>query len=133
MKKLISLVLAIAIAVSLFCGILPAQEVLALEDGVFLYTLDAGDATVTGYTGPGGSVVVPEKLDGYPVVSIGTSAFRNNTTLTSITFPASLTTIANGSNNSGGAFYGCSYLASVTFNDSAADIGNHRFSHHSMT
>ena len=93
----------------------------------FNYTISAGNtATVTGYLGDGGDVVIPANFEGYPVTTIAAGAFGNQHYITSITFPASLTSIANGS-VSNGAFYNCSNLAKVTFLDSAASIGNYAF------
>ena len=59
--------------------------------------------------------------------TIGAGAFAHCIRLAEITFPSSLTSIANGANNSG-AFYGCTILSRVVFNDSAATIGNYTFS-----
>ena len=53
-------------------------------------------------------VVIPSKIDGYPVTSIGEYAFCDCTGLTSVTIPNSVTTICRK------AFYGCSGLTSIT-------------------
>ena len=92
----------------------------ARAETVYTYTVAGGNATITGYSGPGGAVVVPGELDGYAVVSVAATAFRNNTALTSITLPASLANISNISNISNGsastgAFEGCTNLAKVAF------------------
>src|SRR5712672_3501673 len=46
----------------------------------FSYTNTNGTITITGYTGPGGNVIIPGTIDGLPVTSIGVSAlsFINN-------------------------------------------------------
>lgn len=53
--------------------------------------------------------------------SIGDSAFRNCSGLTSITIPDSVITIG------GGAFYGCTGLTSITIPDSVTSIGDSAF------
>jgi hypothetical protein len=60
------------------------------------------------------------------VTNISISAFNGCTILKYITFPASLIDIAAG-NASNGTFVGCTNLASVTFVDSIANIGNYAF------
>ena len=90
-----------------------------------------------------GEIVIPKKVNGVPVVSIGDSAFRDcNLTsitipdsvssiglcafcyclgLTSITIPDSVTSIG------AGAFGGCSSLTSITIPDSVTSIGGNAF------
>ena len=110
----------------------------------FDYSVEDGKATITGYTGDGGAVIIPDTIDGYPVVGIGNMAFDECTALTSVTIPNSVTsigqdafwacdgltsvTIANSVTNIGdSAFYGCSNLASVTIPDSVTSIGDSAF------
>jgi hypothetical protein len=53
----------------------------------FEYELsDAGEAFITGYTGGGEMVSVPEAIDGHPVTRIGDGAFEHCTSLTSVYF-----------------------------------------------
>src|ERR1035437_1394878 len=51
----------------------------------FIYTVASGNATITGYTGAGGVVVIPGTLGGNPVTSIGDQAFENCAEITSVT------------------------------------------------
>ncbi len=69
---------------------LPVQ---ALTFGDFTYTATATEATITGYTGAGGVVTIPGTINSLPVTSIGDYAFVYRTDLTSVTIPASITTI----------------------------------------
>lgn len=86
---------------------------------------DQGRATITGYTGPGGDVVIPAvMLNGtveHPTVGIGVGAFYECTSLTTVTIPDSVTTIGDY------AFYGCNVLTSVTIPDSVTYIGTNAF------
>jgi hypothetical protein len=36
----------------------------------FNFTINNGAVTITGYTGPGGDVTIPDTINGYPVTSI---------------------------------------------------------------
>ena len=62
------------------------------------------------------SVTIPNS-----VTTIGGSAFENCSALTSVTIPNSVTEIGSG------AFYGCSSLTSVTIPNSVTTIGNEAF------
>ena len=59
----------------------------------FNYTTNNGTITITGYTGPGGAVAIPDTINGLPVTRIGDSAFDGETSLTSVTIPNSVTSI----------------------------------------
>lgn len=65
--------------------------------------------TITEYNGTDTVVVIPPTISSWPVTKIGEDAFQDNTTITSVTIPASVTEI--GSN----AFAGCTNLTSVNY------------------
>ena len=89
--------------------------------GPYEYTASSGKATITGYTGSGGDVVIPETLGYCTVVGIGTLAFRECTTMTSVTIPDSVTKIDTS------AFARCSNLTTVTIPDSVLSLGSDAF------
>ena len=89
----------------------------AYQSGDFYYTEYEGTVTITGYTCPGGTAVIPPSINGMPVVYIGANAFNSCTGLTSVTIPNSVTSIGQG------AFYDCTGLTSVTIPDSVTSIG----------
>ena len=72
-----------------------------------------------------GAVTIPASVTyngtTYSVTTIGEDAFRNCTSLASVTIPNSVTTIGEG------AFSGCSSLTSVTIPNSVTSIGNYAF------
>ena len=82
----------------------------------FDYITNAGSITITGYTGPGGRVLVPSTINGLPVTSIASNAFENVYSLTSTHIPGSVTSVGNL------AFYNCRNLTSVTISGSATSI-----------
>ena len=83
----------------------------------YTYTTNSGTITITGYTGPGGDVTIPDKIEGLPVTGIGDSAFNYSTNLTGLTIPDSVTSIGEV------AFGRCFSLASVTIGSNVTTIG----------
>lgn len=73
------------------------------------FTFDATTGTIKKYNGNDTVVVIPPTINSWPVTKIGEAAFQDNTTITSVTIPASVTEI--GSN----AFAGCTNLTSVNY------------------
>ena len=116
-------------------------------DGIaWTYSVSDGAATIESIPNEStGDITIPSSLGGYPVTSIGHSAFSwcNSLTsvvipegvtsienfafdecsaLTSVVFPKSLTSIGSW------AFRNCSALTSVVFPESLTSIGSHAFS-----
>ena len=70
----------------------------------FEYTVEDGEAVITGYNGTASELIIPDEIDSYPVVGIADYAFYNNTALTAVYFPNTLRYIGEY------AFYGCTSL-----------------------
>src|SRR5450759_4016932 len=110
MRRLLSVFIAVCLVLSLFTGIfvsMPSARA-DITEGDYTYTVAGSNATITGYAGLGGAIVIPATLGGYPVTNIGDMAFYTCTALTSVTIPNSVTTIGTYS------FVGCTKLASFT-------------------
>jgi hypothetical protein len=84
-------------------------------------TNNDGSLNISRYTGSGGVVVIPSTTNGLAVTSIGTNAFQNCTSLTSVTIPNSVTSIGNE------AFFDCGSLTSVTIGTNVTSIGDFAF------
>jgi hypothetical protein len=134
------------------CSIIPIFFVLfgllsngrAETFGEFIYTTNDTSATITGYTGPGGNVTIPDTIGDKPVTSIGTWAFINCTNMTGIAIPNSVTALSayvfrgcSGLTNvvipnsvtsfEAGTFGGCSSLTNVTLPDNVTNITDDMF------
>jgi hypothetical protein len=87
----------------------------------YIYTTnDDGRITITGYTGSGGALTIPDTIDGRAVNSIGDNAFAG-AGLTSLTIPNSVSSIGDG------AFADCTSLTSVTIPDTVTELGRQAF------
>ncbi len=104
--------------------------------GRLYYSIGSNTATIvcpgtdwSSYTAfmPAGDIVIPASIThqgtDYPVTSIGGSAFKNDSNLTSVTLPNCITSIE------GGAFYMCTNLTTVSAIDSinVSSIGESAF------
>ncbi|GMO57720.1 MAG: hypothetical protein Ta2A_03210 [Treponemataceae bacterium] len=115
MKKSIAIVFVLALAL---CGMAGA---FAQSESDFTVSTENGKVTITKYTGKGGAVVIPAKIGGNPVTSIGWFVFSGCTGLTSVSIPAGVTSIGMS------AFENCTSLTSVTIPARVTDIGSSAF------
>jgi hypothetical protein len=87
----------------------------------FTFTTNNGSITITGYTGSGATVTIPDTIDGLPATSIGDSAFSYCSNLTSVTIPNSVTNIGSA------AFHSCTSLRGVYFLGNAPSVSSSVF------
>lgn len=110
----------------------------------FTYTVENGDATITGFTSSyPGPLPIPAALGGYPVTRIGNYAFVGSL-VSSVSFPDTVTdlgecvfghcdsltevTVPNGITDlRGEVFYGCRTLTNITIASSVTNIANAAF------
>ena len=118
-KKILLTLMVITIGLILFGTISVSAE----TEGIYTYTVSNGEATITDCdTSASGEILIPDTLGGYPVTNIGSRAFYNCGSLTSITIPDSTTNIGDY------AFSYCKNLTSITLPDSLISIGYGTFS-----
>lgn len=98
----------------------------AVVQAQFTYTTSSGAITITGYTGSGGDLTIPDTIDGLPVTSIGDSAFAVSwfmwPTIYSVTIPSSVTSIGDYAFASS-SVVSPSYLGNVYFQGNAPSVG----------
>ena len=89
----------------------------------FKYTINATGTAylVTGYSGTGTNVVVPDYFKGKPVRNINRDVFKNNTEIQRITIGKNVTYIGQY------AFYGCTGLTALTIPDGVKTIDDYAF------
>ena len=83
---------------------------------------DDGTVEIEQYNGSGGSLIIPKTINGKKVTSIGWTAFRDCTSLTSVTIPDYVTYIGTD------AFSSCTGLTSINIPNSVTTIGQSTFS-----
>ena len=87
---------------------------------------DGASVTITGYTGPGGAVIIPNSINNLLVTVIGESAFEPGspelgTNITSVTIPPSVSSIEDF------AFEVCESLTTLAIPASVTNIGQAAF------
>ncbi len=113
--------LCLAVALAMLClFLLPTTANAATENG-FTYTVSNGEATITDYNGSATDLTIPSTLGGYPVTTIGGSAFSGCSGLTNVVIPSGVTAIGDY------AFRDCTALRNVTLGNGVTDIGDEAF------
>lgn len=86
--------------------------------GSYEYMLyDDNTAKIVAYNGSESVLVIPDQFESYTVSCIGEGVFAENTSIVSVKFNKSLESIEDH------AFYGCTSLTEVVFNDKLWSVG----------
>src|SRR5260370_32598410 len=93
----------------------------AVVQAQFNWAFNGSEITITGYTGPGGDVTIPDTINGWPVKTIGNGAFYDNDFVTSVTIPNSVIVIGED------AFDSCTSLAGVTIHANTTSLAGSTF------
>jgi hypothetical protein len=96
-----------------------AQQIFqyATGAGTIFYTTNNGAVAIQSYSGNDTTLAIPNTITALPVRSIGSAAFYQNFTLTSVTIGTNVTTLADQ------AFFYCPLLAGATIPASVTNIG----------
>ncbi len=112
-------VLVIVFVILLACGVFDTSK-------NFEYTEENGQIVITGYTGEKNKVVIPEKIGGKYVSTIGKAAFGDAKHVKEVILPDSVTIIE------ASAFSGSS-LTKIDLGDSVVSIGDFAFKYSNIT
>ena len=98
MKKLIPLLLALVMALSLMAV---ASASTVYTEGALYYTIADESITITGYFGRDEVVTVPASIAGIPVNTIAKGAFTGSSAARVVDLPDTITTVEEGAFASG--------------------------------
>ena len=99
------------------CDVLERRIVLTSSEGDFVFS----QGTITGYSGNGGTVEIPARVDGVPVAVIGEGAFQGNATITRLVIPDSVIQVSDMS------FWGMPALESAKIGSGVTYVGDSAF------
>ena len=116
MKHSVILVVMLVLVIFALAGCSGEKET---DPKSFTYVVENGNAIITGYTGEETKIVIPPKIDGYPVIRIGARAFKDNRHIDNIIIPNGVTSIGES------AFEHCS-LTTITIPNSVTSIEGKR-------
>ena len=114
MKKLISIILSIAVLLCIFSFNLSS---FALSYNGFSYEIKNEKVIITGYSGSEQNITIPAQINGKTVIKIENNAFKDNTNLTSIIISDGVEDIGDS------AFENCTKLATITLPQTITHIG----------
>lgn len=87
-----------------------------------IYEIKNGSAIITGCVkNITDRLIIPDKIDGFPVTAIADFAFKDEIKLTGVKIPESVTDIGEG------AFFGCTGIRNIDIPDTVENIGHNAF------
>jgi len=100
------------------CCLLREPSAHGAQSGDFTYTTSGTSATITGYTGPGGTVALPLNINGYRVAYVGGYAFYGVTSMTNLNVSSSVISIQPS------ALIGCTSLVAINVDPANANLSS---------
>lgn len=94
----------------------PAVAPTPSPETLYRYRKTLEGVEILDYLGSAQTLILPEQIEGSPVVSLGERAFAENSTLSAVVLPESLRSVG------WFCFYGCVSLSSVTLGDAVESI-----------
>jgi uncharacterized repeat protein (TIGR02543 family) len=119
-RKILTII-ALSIVFTSLYGMIAVKADTQLDKYSYTVLDNSGNVTITKYTGSGGDIMIPSRIDGHSVIRINGNAFFGSS-ITNVTIPDSITTISSS------AFCSCPSLISVNIPSSVNDIGKRVFS-----
>ena len=116
-KKLIVLLILVLIALPLILYLRSCtfnKDKFRYKD--YIYKIENDEVTIVEYNGTDENVIIPNKIKGAPVVTIGRDAFERCDSIKSLTIPDSVVKIDSS------AFFECSSLEQVTLGNGIREI-----------
>ena len=120
MKRYLVISIILAICLTLLSACSGGEKATKAEFFTYIVDVD-GNAEITGYTGNEAAVVIPSKIDGHTVISIGDEAFEFNTLIVKVIIPDSVKSIGES------AFNYCHSLEEISLPDSIVKIKRRTF------
>lgn len=88
----------------------------------FSYTISkAKTVKITGYISHASKVIIPDNIEGCPVIAFNKDVFKNNKKITSVVWPASIPVIPKE------IFFGCTALKEITLPEGVTEISEKAF------
>ncbi len=82
------------------------------------YTVGSNGVTITGMSEQPTEVIIPDTIDGKPVIAIGNNVFSGKRSLIRVVIPSTVTSLGQN------AFYGCSSLAGIDLPEGLNSLGS---------
>lgn len=112
LKKLLSFMMGAILTLCMFLPTVCAEEG---EEFSFELHADGNGYVVSAYNGQAASVTVPDWYNNLPVTKIGDGAFQDNTAITEVSLPSTITVIGVA------AFKNCTALSTLTSYEAATE------------